>query len=202
MKLIVQPFDTVTGADLREQNFQGADLAGVTFEDVNLDGVSFEGATLEGTQWRGVSLDSTNFKEANLEGADFFAVNARGAVFKDANLRNVKMTNVRLEEADLRGSDVRGADMDQVYLLKANIQPITSDGKFIRHISAEPYGASYTSDQLQIGCQNHPIAAWFSMTPEQMEPLGPEAVEQWEKWKDFLSLQILSKPCQPTRDVR
>lgn len=202
MTFILEPFASVNGAALAEESFRDVKAPGTNFIDVNLDGADFTGADLEGTSWRGVSLVGTNFTGANLKGSNLYAVNATGALFYKADLRKVYLGNVCLESADLRHANIVGAELDQVSLKGANLVPITSDGTYIRYLEAEPYGAAYTSDSLQIGCQHHPIAAWFSMTPAQMKPLGPEAVEQWDKWKDFLAQQILGRPCAPTRDIR
>ncbi|WP_204140854.1 pentapeptide repeat-containing protein [Halomicronema sp. CCY15110] len=92
----------LTGADLREANFESANLTGVLLNDTQLGDADLSDANLTDTQFVGADLQDANLRSANLEGANFQNANLRGADLRDCDL----------SVANLRGADLTDALLD------------------------------------------------------------------------------------------
>tara|TARA_R110002072_G_scaffold100778_9_gene222047 strand:+ start:472 stop:888 length:417 start_codon:yes stop_codon:yes gene_type:complete len=90
--------------------------------------------------------------------------------------------------ADLRNADLRNA----------NLQSAIGNMQHIKSIQIEGWPITYTADQIQIGCQRHPIEKWRGFSDRLIEKMDPKALEWWEKWKTNIFQIIEMSPAHPT----
>ncbi|MCY1518521.1 hypothetical protein D9M68_532420 [compost metagenome] len=50
---------------------------------------------------------------------------------------------------------------------------------------------------MQIGCQLHSLADWWSFTDEQISEMSCDALAWWQKWKPVLLQIVAMSPAVP-----
>jgi Pentapeptide repeats (8 copies) len=129
-------------------------------------------------------------KGADLRKADLTATNLSWTDLSDSNLRGARLAFARLDQTILRGANLRGVDLFD----------IIANSSSIRTIFTGTYTVVYTSEIIQIGCERHSIADWWSFSDEEIEAMdaGQKAINFWRIWKPILQLIISSAPALPT----
>ena len=64
----------------------------------------------------------------------------------------------------------------------------------------EKYYITYTSSNLQIGCQRHSIEEWQKFSDETIAKMDNGALKWWAKWKPIIMQIIEMAPCEPTKE--
>ena len=163
-------------------------------EHANLWSANLEGANLEGANLRCANLRGANLRGADLEGADLRGADLRGADLRHTNLRDANLQGANLWYADLRYANLWDAD-----LRYANLCGCVGEGFYIKSIACGTYEVSYTSEVLQIGCEQHPINDWWDFDEgEILEMDGETALGWWRNWKPILQQIIHTSPAKPT----
>jgi uncharacterized protein YjbI with pentapeptide repeats len=139
----------------------------------------------------GISLKHANLSYASLRGTDLSFCD-----FSYANMTNVNMIDVNLTGAKLIRTNLIQADIKHANLIEANLNGCIGNGIEIKSISIfEEYPITYTKDVLQIGCENHPIEAWWSFSNERIfEMDGIKALHFWRKNKQLIKQIIEHSP--------
>jgi uncharacterized protein YjbI with pentapeptide repeats len=111
----------LSGAYLRERNFEGVRMSNCTAQEVDFSGTSLRDARLtKGIFSRGMfdgaDLTRAGCYSARLNGASLKRVVAVQASLCRANLKSADLTGADLREADLRGADLTGATITQADL--------------------------------------------------------------------------------------
>ena len=147
--------------------------------------------------WLGDSSEGVraNLRDADLRGADLGGADLRGADLRDANLRDANLGGANLGGANLRDANLRDAN-----LRGADLWGAIGCGQFVKTIRIFPeYQIAYTSEVLQIGCQNHPICDWWQFDDETVIRMdGKKALTFWRKNKDLIKTIIENSPALPT----
>ena len=117
--------------------------------------------------------ERANLSCANLSGANLSCANLSGANLSDANLSN----------ANLLGANLRGANGNMIH---------------IKSMQLGTYSIAYTSDYLQIGCERHPIKAWWGFDAKTIEEMDCNATEFWCKFKSHIKQTIELSPAEAT----
>lgn len=176
--------------DWSSVNLRGVDLTGADLRGANLVGSDFAGADLRGANMMGARVVSADFRGANLNSANLNSANMTDARAVGANLRNVKLwganlRNVKLLDADIRGADIRGAH---------------GLNDWVKCVQIERYPVTYTSEVIQIGCEQHPIENWRNFSDDQIYAMDRTISSAWwDKWKDWLFATIELAPAHPTK---
>jgi len=103
-----------------------------------------------------------------------------------ANLRGANLRDANLRDADLRGANLLGAN--------GNLKEMKS-------IFLDRWPVTYTTDRIQIGCQNNSIEEWRGFDDEKIADMDEDALKWWHKWKDFIFQAIEMSPSNPTSYV-
>lgn len=170
-------------------NLNGVDLSNVDLRCVNLRNANLSGANLSGANLRDATLSNTNLRYANLRYANLWCANLRDANLCDANLCDADLSDADLSNADLRGADLWGADLSGTI----------GNMKQIKSLQIDEYPIVYTSDIIQIGCENHTIEEWKSFDDEKISKMDKGALEWWSKRKETLFKIIEMSPAEPTK---
>ncbi len=142
----------------------------------------------------GANLEGADLWDADLEGA-----NLRNANLWNANLRNVDLRNANLEDADLWKANLWNANLEGADLEGANLDGATGLNAYVKCIQVDKYSICYTSEIIQIGCQNHTIDEWRSFDDKAITEMDDGALEWWKEWKDWLFDLIEKAPAKPTK---
>ena len=119
------------------------------------------------------------------------------AVKARANLAGANLAGADLVRANLAGADLAGAD-----LAGADLYGITGLNDWIKCIQIEEWPITYTDEEMQIGCQRHPIALWETFSDAEIRAMdGRKAVAFWSKWKAWIFQAIEMAPAKPTAPV-
>ncbi len=92
------------------------------------------------------SLGCANLRHTDLSGADLRYANLGYADLRHTDLRDVDLRDTNLRNANLHG---------------ANLRYIIGNGREIKSLFIDTLSVSYTTTQLIIGCQQHPITDWW-----------------------------------------
>ena len=119
--------------------FDGADLSEAYLSGANLRRADLSEADLSGADLRRADLSEAdligaNLREADLSGADLSGADLIGANLREANLRGADLREANLREANLKYQIITGSCHTCIYLTEIN--------------------------QLQIGCEIHPLSWW------------------------------------------
>ena len=140
----------------------------------------------------GVSLNGANLNWANLDGANL----------NRANLIGSSLDGVSLYGSSLYRASLDGASLDGANLNRANLNGVTGINDYIKCIQIETYPINYTSDVIQIGCQQHTVEEWRDFSDAEIQGMdGLQALEWWHKWKDWLFQTIELAPAKPTQEA-
>ena len=138
------------------------------------------------------NLADADLAGANLADADLAGANLAGANLADANLAGANLAGANLADADLAGANLAHADLNG----------ITGLNDWIKCIQIEDWPITYTDEDMQIGCQRHPIALWETFSDAEIRAMdGRKAVAFWSKWKAWIFQAIEMAPAWPTAPV-
>ncbi len=165
-----------SGADL-----SGADLRRAVLSDAVLRGADLSGADLRRAVLSGADLRGADLRDAVLRGADLSGADLRRAVLSGADL-----CGADLRDAVLRGADLRRADLRRAVLSGADLWNATGNSREVRTIQTDRWVVTYTAQDMQIGCQRHPITDWWAFDDERIARMDCDALDWWERWKPVL----------------
>ena len=154
-------------------------------------------------------LRDADLRYADLRYADLGGADLGGANLRDANLRYADLGVADLGGADLRGADLRGADLWGADLWGADLRGANLGGanlwgvyginNYVKCLQVNTYPITYTSDRLQIGCENHGIDKWREFDNQRiLEMDGKKALKWWRRNKKWLFKTIEKFPAEPT----
>ena len=134
---------------------------------------------------------------ANLRDANLRDANLRYANLRDANLLGANLLGANLEDANLRDANLLGANLEDANLRDANLRDAKGNKKQVKSLQIEKYDISYTSEALQIGCENHKITDWWDFDDKRILVMdGRDALKWWRKWKPILQQIIETSPAE------
>ena len=122
------------------------------------------------------------------------------AVESGANLSRANLYGANLHYANLRYANLSGANLYGANLYGANLSYCTGNNREIKSIMiSEDYPITYTSDVIQIGCENHPICDWFGFDDNRILNMdGKKALKFWRKHKAIIKQVVETCPATPT----
>ena len=162
-------------------------------------GQSGERASLKGANLEGADLGGANLRRADLRGADLRGADLKGANLKGANLRSANLRGADLRGVNLKDVDLKGASLEDANLEGASLWGCIGNMTHIKSVLCDQYPVTYTADVMQIGCQRHPIAAWWEFDDEQIQEMDRKnALKWWRTWKPILQQIIEASPAEPT----
>ena len=84
---------------------------------------------------------------------------------------------------------------------RANLWDCNGNMTHIKSVFCGQYPVTYTSEILQIGCQQHNIAEWWEFDNNRiLEMNGKTALKWWRTWKPILQQIIETAPAEATGD--
>ena len=89
---------------------------------LDLRNASLSGQNLRQEDFSGALLTNANLSNSNLAGSFFENANLQGANIQGSNLRDADLTNATLQGASLQGSNLNGADLRHANLSGAHLQ--------------------------------------------------------------------------------
>jgi len=135
----------------------------------------------------GASLNRANLDGANLDGA---------------SLNRANLYRANLDGANLDGANLDGANLYRANLDGANLYRASGVNDYIKCIQIDQYPITYTSDVMQIGCQQHKISEWREFDDRRIAEMdGKAALRFWRKYKDWIFQTIELCPAKPTRET-
>jgi hypothetical protein len=137
---------------------------------------------------RGTYLRHADLRDANIKGAVLRDANLSDAVLWDADLSNAvlwdaDLSNANLMDADLRCADLMGANLWGTDLRGVNLRDAI--GK-VYQITGLCWQVIFTENQIQIGCEIHPVEEWRTFSNERIAKMGDEALEFWQEYKQYI----------------
>ena len=121
------------------------------------------------------------------------------ADLSDANLIGANLTDANLIGANLIGANLSDANLTDANLKGADLKGANGNLRHLKSIQMEKYYITYTSSNLQIGCQRHSIEEWQEFSDETISQMDNGALEWWAKWKPIIMQIIEMAPCEPTK---
>ena len=98
------------------------------------------------------------------------------------------------ESADLVGANLMDANLRGAYLRGA-----TGNMCELKSLLLDTYAITYSSETLQIGCENHSIDEWRDFDNKRINKMdGCKALKFWDKYKDFIFQAISLSPATPS----
>ena len=140
--------------------------------------------------------------DADLSGANLWCADLRGANLRGANLRYANLSGADLRGANLSDANLSGANLSGADLRYADLSGAKGNMRHIKSIQIIKYSITYTSEVIQIGCQQHTIKEWANFSDAEIRAMdGKSALEWWSKWKGWLFKTIEMSPAEPTINV-
>ena len=202
-------FNRFTGDLILE--VEGANLEYANLRYANLRDANLERANLRDANLRDANLERANLRYANLRDANLVRANLIGANLQYANLECANLIGANLECANLRYANLRGANLvranlecanlERANLRDANLWGCAGDRDCIRSIFiSEVYPITYTSEVIQIGCENHTIKDWFEFDDKRILQMdGKTALKFWREHKELIKQIVEKCPAKPTK---
>ena len=133
---------------------------------------------------------------ADLSGADLSGADLSRAKLMGANLSGANLSGANLSRADLNGADLSEANLSGADLSRArSLLGATGLNAWIKCVQVEGWPITYTADHMQIGCQKHPLDAWWNFTDAEIRMMdGARALNFWRKWKGWIFQTIEMAP--------
>jgi hypothetical protein len=122
---------------------------------------------------RGVDLSGIDLRDANLRGAHLRDADLRGAHLSGADLSGANLYGADLRRANIRGADLRGANLRNII------------GK-VYQITGLCWQVIFTENQIQIGCEIHPVEEWKSFSDEEIAEMDNYALTFWKEYKTYI----------------
>lgn len=122
------------------------------------------------------------------------------ADLRKADLRGANLQGANLQEANLQEANLRKANLREANLREANLWGAVGNSKEMKSLFIECYDIVYTSEILQIGCENHKICEWKEFSDNDVLKMdGKSGLEWFLKWKDIIFKIIEMSPAVPGR---
>jgi len=116
-----------------------------------------------------------------------------------ADLSFADLSSADLRYANLSYADLRYANLSSANLSSADLRYASGNAAELKTIHLETYPIAYTAEYLQIGCERHPIADWWSFDDDRIAKMdGTTSRRFWDKWKVVLKQIIEMSPATPT----
>ena len=155
------------------------------------------GADLTSAYMAGADLTRANLASANLASAYMAGANLTRAYMAGAYMAGADLTRADLTRANLADANLASAD-----LTRADLNGISGLNDWIKCIQIEDWPIAYTDEDMQIGCQRHPIALWETFSDAEIRAMdGRKALAFWSKWKAWIFQAIEMAPAKPTAPV-
>ena len=117
------------------------------------------------------------------------------ALSEGVNLKGVNLKGVNLSHANLVGANLSGVNLSGVNLWQCSGNRSEIKSLFI----SNEYPITYTSECLQIGCKNYPIADWWGFDNKRILSMdGNRALKFWREHKEFIKMSIDKFPAKET----
>ena len=170
--------------------------------DANLADAYMADAYMADANLAGANLADANLAGANLAGANLDRANLAGAYMVGANLDRANLAGAYMVGAYMVGANLADANLADANLADANLNGISGLNDWIKCIQIEDWPITYTDEDMQIGCQRHPIALWETFSDAEIRAMdGRKAVAFWSKWKAWIFQAIEMAPAKPTAPV-
>ena len=143
-------------------------------------------ANLSGASLSEAILPDANLRRADLSGADLWHANLWRADLSGADLSGADLWHANLSDAILSGADLSGADLSGV---RGNMAEIKST-------QVERWSIAYTNTILYVGCEGHKIEEWREFTDERIAQMDPNALDFWNKFKNWIFETIRLSPAR------
>lgn len=118
------------------------------------------------------------------------------AIKSGANLSNADLRYANLCYADLSNASLSGANLSNADLSNADLCGCAGNMKEIKSLQFELWPVTYTSTEIQIGCQSHAIEKWAKWNTAAgrvwIQKMDEKALEWAEKWLDIV-LSVVEK---------
>jgi hypothetical protein len=180
-------------ADLRDANLSGANLSDANLSDAYLSDANLSDAYLRGANLSDANLSDAYLRGANLSDANLSDAYLRGANLSDANLSDANLSGANLRGANLSGANLRGANLSEV----RELWGASGNCREVKAIQCDYWPVTYTAERMQIGCQFHALAEWWTFTDEEIGRMDGKALDWWRVWKPILQTIIAAAPAVP-----
>ena len=142
--------------------------------------------------------ERANLRGANLSDAYLSDANLRGAYLSGAYLRGANLSGANLSDANLSGANLRGANLSGANLSGVReLWGASGNCREVKAIQCDYWPVTYTAERMQIGCQFHTLAEWWSFTDEEIGRMDSKALDWWQVWKPILQNIITLAPAVP-----
>ncbi len=122
-----------------------------------------------------------------------------GLAVRVALEQKADLSGANLYGANLRAANLSDANLSGAYLSGANLYGATGNMREVKSLAIDTYPVTYTATHLQIGCEHHPIADWWTFTRQKIAGMdGAKASTFWKTWKPVLQALISASPATPT----
>ena len=203
-----------TGSNLSDAQFYSCDISRATLVGVNLDGAEIVNGKYTGAQFRSSSMTGTSFLKVGLTKACFGGVKGQGAVFRECDASYATytdstwvdgfMTECKFKKAtfegatfqavDFFGSDFRDATINaDSEFLRCGMWDVQGNNGVIRSYQLPRWTVVVCRDQIQIGCQSHPLKAWMGFDNEEISQMSDYALHWWGIYKSLV-MQLAKLP--------
>ena len=115
-----------------------------------------------------------------LYGADLRSADLSGADLYGANLYGANLSYTNLYGAHLSGANLSGA----------NLRCCIGNMREIKSAQFKTYMITWSENTLAIGCQQHPIKAWWDFDDRTIAAMDKHALIWWKKWKPVIKQLI------------
>ena len=113
-----------------------------------------------------------------------------------ANLSRANLFGDDLEETNLSRANLFGAILRGANLANIKMWDTIGDGVYIKSAQLGGYSIAYTSERLQIGCENHTIGEWWAFDDDEIDAMDEDALDWWRVWKPILQQIIEVSPAK------
>jgi uncharacterized protein YjbI with pentapeptide repeats len=133
-----------------------------------------------------------------LIGYDLSELDLSESNLSESTLIGCNFSKSDLSESDLSKSDLRGSNLSECNLSKCDLEGTVGNLRQVKNLSiTSEYNITYTHTHLQIGCANHSIEDWRTITLERvLWRGGKKAAELWEQHKEWLLNTIDTFPAE------
>ena len=144
-------------------------------------------------------LSSANLRYADLSYADLSSADLSYANLSYANLRYADLSYANLSSANLSSANLRSANLSSANLSENKLWSTTGNGINVMFLQTDEYDITYTSEVMQIGCEQHDIKDWWKFDDERINSMDRGTpLEWWKVWKPILKKIIKASPAKPT----
>ena len=173
----------LSGANLRGANLSCANLSGANLSDANLSNANLPCANLSNANLSRKSIGRTTM---GIKSTGRKSIVRKSIGRKSIGRKSIERKSIERKPtvgANLSGANLRGANGNMIH---------------IKSMQLGTYSIAYTSDYLQIGCERHPIKAWWGFDAKTIEEMDCNATEFWCKFKSHIKQTIELSPAEAT----